>query len=553
VGLGLLLATVVCCTSLALSPQRASAAVPPSGFFGVGGWSNPTPTQASSLAGAGLRLVRGAVGWGQIQPTSNPSSRNWSYTDQLANEAAADGFNIVFVLNGCAVWACGTVLAPPTGSELNAYENFVQAAVARYDPSSPFWKGKPHVPTITWQVWNEVNAGYFWPNPTPASYATFLAQISQTIKAVQPSANVIMSGLTAVPSMTGNGIALTPFLQALYQQPGFPQDTSAIVVHGYAGTPAASVQILDQARSVMLQNNDAAQPIWVTEMSWASGGPASAFTVTPALQATYLTQSWETMLACAPRWNLQHVLWFGLQDVSAAAFDEPDYWGFNNGLINLDGSAKPSYWSFLHFVGSAPLPDGAGDTCTLPGGDTLDGESSAVGAKPTATIELARHSSTNPHWQPVSFAATENGQAVSGVIYECSLDHTRWRRCSSPFNAASKHQGANTLRVKAIAVHHDLSVKPASLSWVVALRPPETLITAHNHRGGIFMARFRGETAAGVAAYECRLSNGQPWLSCSNPYKQELAPGTYTFYVRAIDRAGNADPHPASVSFTIYY
>ena len=310
------LAALVVASTLTLACQGAAAAVPPSGFFGVGGWSYPTSHQAASLGAAGLRLVRAGVSWANIQPSRRPSSRNWRSLNLLANEAAKDGFNLVLDFNGCTVWACGMVRAAPRGAALKAFEHFVAAAVARYEPSSSFWKGKPHIPTITWQVWNEVNAGYFWPNPTPASYAKFLGEISATIKAVDPSASVIMSGLTGLPGASSDGVGVTRFLRGLFKQPGFAQSTAAIVVHGYSTSPGGSLAILDEARSVMLANNDAAQPIWVTEMSWASGGPPGPFTVSAKTQKAWLVKTWDTMLACAPRWNLQHVLWFSLQNES---------------------------------------------------------------------------------------------------------------------------------------------------------------------------------------------------------------------------------------------
>jgi hypothetical protein len=563
-----LLAVALSATALALDAGPASAVVPPSGFFGVGGWAYPSAQQSSTLAGAGLKLVRGALVWGVVQPTANPSSRNWSDADSLATNAANDGFNVIFDLNGCAVWACGTILAPPTGAELTAYEGFVRAAVQRYRPTSSFWKGKSSVPTITWQVWNEVNAGYFWPNPTPAAYATFLEEISQTIKSVDPTANVIMSGLTAEPGTTGNGIALQPFLQGLYQQPGFEQSTSAIVVHGYAADPQGAIDILDEARRVMLANNDAAQPIWVSEMSWASGGPASPFTVTPALQATYLATSWSTMLACRARWNLQHVLWFSLQDEPASLFDTPDYWGFNNGLETVTGAAKPAYWDFLQFIGNQPLPGGEGDSCTLapltgtggstPSGDsgTGSGSGSGTGAA-TASVKIVKVQpyTNNTHTQLVSFVATQNGKPLHGVSFDCSLDSGRWQPCRSPFNAASARQGQHKLTVRvAQDAGAATALTSATASWVVATTPPDTVVTGSTEHsqgaGGVLSVSFTGLTPIGVGIFQCRL-NHRRWHACASPYVRRLHSGHYTFAVRAIDRAGNVDHSPARISFSV--
>jgi hypothetical protein len=345
--------------SPALAPGGSAAGAAgtraPRGLFGVGGWSYPSASQAASLAHAGLRLVRGSLAWGTIQTTPDPASRNWSDPDRLASEAAADHFNLLFNLNGCAVWACGKVYQPPTGAELANYEAFVTAAAARYAPGSSFWAGKPYVPTVAWQVWNEVNGGYFWPHPTPAAYATFLSRIATTIRAVDPTAVIVTSGLDGLPGVR-TGMPLGPFLRGLYRQPEFRSSFDVIGVQGYGPNPATSVKIVKETRRIMLQNGDGTAPIWITEMGWATSGPRSAFTVSPAKQRRYLVSAWDTMLACRSRWNLQHVLWFSLQDYTGADGSQPNYWGYHDGLIEADGVPKPAYSTFVRFLGRRRAP-----------------------------------------------------------------------------------------------------------------------------------------------------------------------------------------------------
>jgi hypothetical protein len=364
-------ALCACLAAAALCAAGAGATGAPAGFFGVGGWSYPTAAQSASLGAAGVRLVRGAVGWGVVQPSADPGSRNWSDPDRLARQAAANGYNVIFDLNGCAVWACGAVdAAPSSGSALEEYESFVRAAAARYAPGSPFWNGQRRTPAISWQVWNEVNGGVFWPDPTPAAYAAFFIAIAATIRSVDPHAAVVTSGLEALPTMS-SGMPIGRFLAGLYAQAGFAAATSAIAVEAYAPTPSAALAVLDKARRVMLAHRDGALPIWVTEMGWATAGPPYPFTVSPATQARYLAQTWRAMLACRARWNLRHVLWFSLQDASPETFGQPDGWSFHDGLLNLDGTPKQAYSSFLALVRRATSASGAG-RCTLPGGTSLE-------------------------------------------------------------------------------------------------------------------------------------------------------------------------------------
>jgi hypothetical protein len=81
----------------------------------------------------------------------------------------------------------------------------------------------------------------------------------------------------------------------------------------------------------MLRNGDRAHPIWITEMGWAAGGSASAFTVCAQTQKRDLVKTWDTMAACRRRWNLMHMLWSSLQDFTGVDPSQSDYWGFHDG------------------------------------------------------------------------------------------------------------------------------------------------------------------------------------------------------------------------------
>src|SRR3954451_12403910 len=196
---------------LAAAATPARAADIPHGFFGLGGWSYPDDGEAATLGAAGLGLFRGALSWDVVEPS--PGSRNWSDPDHLAQRARDDGFDILFVLNGCAAWACGAVSTPPKDEPaLSQYRNFVADAVSRYGANGSFWAGGPH-PRVMWQVGNEVNGGhYFGKNPQPAEYASFLAAVGATIKSVDPTATVVASGLVEKPG-DSSGVFLDTFLR----------------------------------------------------------------------------------------------------------------------------------------------------------------------------------------------------------------------------------------------------------------------------------------------------------------------------------------------------
>lgn len=524
-------------------PSTASAATPPAAFAGLGNWSTPSTAQAQVLGQTGLRTWRAGLVWNWVEYTQG--NRNWHYVDQLVRDGAANGYDILLALNGCAQWACGaTRVAPAQEPQLSAYRTFVAAAVQRYGRGGAFWAANPNLPyrQVSWQVWNEVNAGQDWPNPSAAAYAAFLTAIAQTIKSVDPTATVVTSGLTEYPAIS-SGATLPTFLSQLYAQPGFKESFDVLAVHGYAESPAGVVRILDTARRIAAQNGDGNRRIWITEMGWSSGGPAHPFTVDEGTQAAYFQQSYDTLLGCRSRWNLDRAYWFSLNDISSATMGEADYWGHHTGLLRIDGSAKPVWNAFSEYTGEKPLPGGRGDGCGLPGGAQLD-----VSAIDTVIVSAPRviGRAASP---TVTFSASRE------ATFECSLDGAPWSPCKSPVNVKTTREGGHELVVRAIDSGGVADTTPAKASWILDLTAPDTKLTKKPPRKAPKSAkvrmRFKGTDATGIASYQCR-QLGKKWKKCKSGQLQKLSGrGFKRLQVRAVDRAGNVDPAPAQATVTV--
>jgi hypothetical protein len=82
--------------------------------------------------------------------------------------------------------------------------------------------------------------------------------------------------------------------------------------------------------------------------------------------------------------------------------------------------------------------------------------------------------------------------------------------------------------------------------------PPATTITAGpGAKTNDPTPSFAFSSSEAGSSFECRLDSGS-FGTCSSPYTAgQLADGSHTFQVRAIDPAGNADPTPAQRSFTL--
>lgn len=538
-----LLALLGATAMLAVLPAAAPAATPPAGFAGLGNWSVPTSQQAAQMGQIGLRTWRAGLVWNWVETT--PGQRNWGYVDQLVREGSKNGYDVLLALNGCAQWACGaTRTAPAQEPQLGQYRQFVAAAVQRYARGGAFWAANPALTyrPVSYQVWNEVNAGQDWPNPTAAAYAQFLAAISATIKAADPSATVVTSGLTEYPAIS-SGATLAKFLGELYAQPGFKESFDVLAVHGYAESPAGVVRILDTTRRITAQNGDGGRRIWLTELGWSSGGPAHPFTSDEGTQAAYLQQNYDQLVACRARWNLDRAYWFSLSDINPAALGEADYWGMHTGLWRVDGSAKAAWSAFAEFTGEKPLPGGRGDTCALPGGTNLD--TSAVDTVVTSAPRIVGGRS-NPQ---VTFTASR-GDAT----FECSLDGGGWTPCRSPYTVRTTREGSHELVVRAIDGGGVADQTPAKASWVLDLTPPDTRLTSKPPRASKTQKvrmRFKGVDATGIQAYQCR-QLGQKWKTCKSGQIQKLSGrGFKRLQVRAVDKAGNVDPIPAQATVTV--
>jgi hypothetical protein len=466
--------------------------------------------------------------------------RDFSGYDGLVVRAARADVTILFTLTGCPAWACPTGAAPTAGAALTAWKGFVAAAVARYGATGTVWTANPSVPrrpVTAWQVGNEVNgANALWPTPDPVAYGTFLATTAASIRGADAGAKVVLSGLPEKMK-----IWMKDYLAALYRQPAFKASVDVIAVHGYAVAPADTARILDTARTIMLANGDGATPLWITEMSWATGGPPFPFLTTEAGQAANLRSAWDTQVACRGRWNLQRTYWYAYQD--RALLGAADYWGFHDGLLRLDGTAKPALAAFHEFTSGATLPGGRGTTCSLPGGLTIDT------TPPDTTISglPARTADTAP--------AARFGSTEAGVRYECHLAGLPWATCAPGADglwrpAAALAQGAYTLDVRAVDAQGNVDPTPARAAFVVDTTPPDTYVSG---TWGVVAGRTVSLSLSAnepVRGYECRV-DAAVWAPCTSPFTTTLPAGNHTISVRAVDQAGLADPYPAVPWYTV--
>jgi hypothetical protein len=167
---------------------------------------------------------------------------------------------------------------------------------------------------------------------------------------------------------------------------------------------------------------------------------------------------------------------------------------------------------------------------------------------PQTRIDSRPNDLSNSARASFSFSADE-----APARFECRLDGAGFAACGSPFGA-DVGQGTHTFAVRAIDRAGHTDATPATATWSVDSVAPETEITrAPKHRIRTRKrARVRFEFAASEPSpsFECRFDEAA-FASCGSPWSRKVGRGRYVFEVRAIDRAGNADPSPALAKFTV--
>src|SRR4051812_1779163 len=139
-----------------------------------------------------------------------------------------------------------------------------------------------------------------------------------------------------------------------------------------------------------------------------------------------------------------------------------------------------------------------------------------------------------------------------GARFECRLDAGAWGACTSPKSVAGLTDGDHTLDVRAIDAAGNADPTPATRAWQVDTAAPDTAIDAGPPATtNQTVAQLAFSTSEQAATFECSLDGGA-WAACSPPTSLiGLGNGGHTFVVRAVDAVGNADPTPATRTWTV--
>jgi hypothetical protein len=326
--LGCSLAGLIAAGTGAIGVSRAVAAEP--GVVVPG----PSALRVNDVKALGTHWVRMFLTWPDLQPSRGVWAQNWVGYYEQAFSALPTGTKVILDVVGTPRWETGSSNDHTPPAKPAEYAAFVAALAQK-------WAGR----VTAFEIWNEEDESRWWTGaPDPAAYARLLRAAYPAIKAADPSASVVVGG------MTGNDY---PFLEGVYKAGGkgsfdvvgVHTDTACNILSPYVFLRGEDGRMIPdsflayrEVRATMLANGDD-KPIWMTETSWRTTDatcPEGAWAgkkaegVTEQQQATYLSQAYHC-LAQDP--YVQVALWFPLQDEG----------GIVAGLMRANGSRKPSF------------------------------------------------------------------------------------------------------------------------------------------------------------------------------------------------------------------
>lgn len=248
-------------------------------------------------------------------------------------------------------------LAPP--DDYQDFVDFVTAVATRY-------KGRIHY----YQIWNEPNGNGEWGHHQPVNpeqYTDLLCRAYEAVKRVDPTAVVLAGALTPTVELSPANVNDLVFLQRMYNA-GAANCFDIMSAQGYGLWSGAADRRLRPTvinfphhlliRDLMVRNDDAAKPIWISEMGWnvvPEGIEAHFGRVTETQQAQYAVEAYERIQAEWP-WVGVSAYWFLKRPSDAEMGDSWYYFR----LLEPDFTPLPVYQALVAEGAQAPVRPVAG-------------------------------------------------------------------------------------------------------------------------------------------------------------------------------------------------
>ncbi len=318
-----------------------------------------------AIRDAGFHFVRQEFPWEGIEISAkgdywdhkwNVSA--WAKYDRIVDMAAERGLELIVRLDNPPAWARSSpagqsIQGPP--DRIEDFGDFVAAVAQRY-------RGRVRY----YQIWNEPNLYHEWGDQPvdPAAYTRMLQEASRRAKAVDPDAVIISAGLAPTLEQGPDNLCDLTYLQQMYDAGARGAfDIMGVMAYGLWTGPTdqrvdarrtnfARPQLV---RAIMVQNGDAATPVWAMEIGWnampADLSAAPVFgRITREQQAEFAVEAYER---ARRDWPWMGVLnyWF-FKRATDSEKNQPFYY-FS--LLEPDFTPWPAYDALKSYTAGAAV------------------------------------------------------------------------------------------------------------------------------------------------------------------------------------------------------
>jgi hypothetical protein len=312
---------------------------------------------------AGFRFIRQQFPWETIEISAKGDYWDhkwdvsaWAKYDRIVDMATERDLQIIARLDTPPAWArpgsAGQGIQGPP-ERVEDFGDFVEAVVSRY-------RGKVRY----YQIWNEPNLYHEW-GDTPvdaAAYTRLLQEAYRRAKAADPDCVIISAGLAPTLEQGPNNLNDLVYLQRMYDA-GAQEYFDILGLMAYGLWTGPTDQRVDPqrtnfarpqlVRALMVQNGDAAKPIWAMEIGWnampADLPAAPVFgRVSREMQADFAVEAYERARREWPWMGVMNY-WF-FKRATDLEQDQPFYY-FS--LLEPDFAPWPAYEALKQYSVSA--------------------------------------------------------------------------------------------------------------------------------------------------------------------------------------------------------
>ncbi len=285
----------------------------------------------------GVSVIRDGVDWWRIEKSKGVYEFP-AFADQMVNEMAANGTQILYVLSyGNTLYSDNEKTIPIATASTTDYDymdawlSYVRTVVTRYKDRVDYW-----------QVWNEPNITTFNAGgATAEQYAELLKQTALVIRELDPTAKVVGGGLAGA----GN-TDTRPYLRKMLGA-GAGDYMDVLDIHPYkqsTGPEGYMAERLPNIQSDLNSYGCGNIEIWIGELGWYTGTASDA--VSESKQAAYSIRS----RILYDDYNLDYkksgkFFWYDFQnDGTTASYSEHNY-----GMMTNSFAPKPVYYAYTAF------------------------------------------------------------------------------------------------------------------------------------------------------------------------------------------------------------